>query len=109
HRGRAVGPDPHGMRSLPLLLAHIEVLVARGAAPVDAVRRLARDEAAILPEILARTRTPAPVQSMDDGRRHPARLEDEARDAGRQRVRLAGPPPGCLHFVFPPPPPFAHP
>ena len=46
HRGRAVGPDPHRVRGLPFLLAHIKMIVARRAAPVDARGRLAGDEAA---------------------------------------------------------------
>ena len=56
HRGRAVRPDPHRVRGFPFLLAHIEMVVARRAAPVDARGRLARHEAAELPEILARCR-----------------------------------------------------
>ena len=56
HGGRAVRPDPHRMGGFPFLLAHIELVVAGGAAPVHAPRRLAREEAAVLPEILARSR-----------------------------------------------------
>src|SRR5262249_18516265 len=85
---RAIGPEPDRVRGLPFLLAHIEVLVARGAAPVDAARRLPRQEAAVLPEIFARTRSFAAVQSMDEGGRDAACLEDEARQGPRKRARL---------------------
>ena len=67
HRGRAVGPEPDRVRGLPFLLAHVEMVVAGGAAPVDAARRLARDEAAELPEVLARAGAAAAVQAVDDG------------------------------------------
>src|SRR5262245_62438881 len=77
------------MRSLPFLLAHVEMLVARGAAPVDAARRLPRQEAAILPEILARTCPLAAVQPVDDSGRDAACLEDEARQGLCQRARFA--------------------
>src|SRR6185437_7901866 len=63
--GRAVRPEPHRMRGLPFLLADIEMVVARGAAPVDALRRLAGDEAAILPETFAGAGAPPPVQAVD--------------------------------------------
>ena len=38
HRGRTVGPDPDRVRGLPFPLAHIEMIVARRAPPVDAAR-----------------------------------------------------------------------
>ena len=53
HRGGAVDPEPDGVRRLPFALAHIEPVVAGGAAPVDALRGLAGDEGAELPEALA--------------------------------------------------------
>src|SRR5262249_2852392 len=65
------------------------MIVAGRAAPVDPRRRLAGDEAAVLPEILARAGAAAAVQPLDDGRRDPARLPDQARYWGGQRMRLA--------------------
>jgi hypothetical protein len=41
------------VRGFPFALAHKQNIVARRAAPIDAARRLAIDEAAILPEIFA--------------------------------------------------------
>src|SRR5436190_21065662 len=86
HRRRAVGPQPHRMRGLPFLLAHIEMLVARGAAPVDAARGLAREKAPVLPEILAGAGALAAVQPVNDGRGDAARLEDEARHGFSERA-----------------------
>ena len=79
HRRRTVGPDPNRVRGFPFLLAHIEVLVARRAAPIDARGRFARHKPAILPEILARAGAPAAMQAVNDGRRHPPRLQHEPR------------------------------
>src|SRR5215470_2234301 len=76
------------MRGLPFLLAHIEVLVASGAPPIDPARRLTPQEAAVLPEVLARAGTLAAVQSVDDGGGDAARLKDQARHALRERARL---------------------
>src|SRR5262249_6055682 len=81
HGRRAVGPQPHRVRGLPFLLAHVEMLVAGGAPPVDAARRLARQEAAVLPEIFARPRPPAALPSVDDGGGDSARLARPARHA----------------------------
>ena len=53
------------MGSLPLLLADIEMIVARRAAPVDVLRRLAGNEAAVLPETLARAGAPSSMQAVD--------------------------------------------
>src|SRR5262245_46263252 len=76
------------MRGLPFVLADVEILVARGTPPVDAPRRLAREEAPVLPEILARTGALAPMQAVDHGRGDAARLQDQARHAVRERARL---------------------
>src|SRR5262245_64997196 len=65
------------------------MFVAGGAPPVDAARRLARQEAAILPEILARPGPLAAVQSVDDGGGDAARLEDQARHGLRERAGFA--------------------
>ena len=89
HGRRAIGPQPHRVRGFPFLLAHVEMLVARGAAPVDAARGLARQEAAVLPEILPRAGALAAVQPVDDGGGDAAGLEDETRQAFRERAGLA--------------------
>src|SRR5262245_31847381 len=89
------------MGGLPFLLAHIEVVVARRAAPVDAVGRLAGDEATVLPEILARTGAPAAMQPVDDGGGDAPRFQDQPRDGGRERVPFAGGPAGRLELLLP--------
>jgi hypothetical protein len=65
------------------------MLVAGGAPPVDAARRLARQEAAVLPEIFARPGPLAAVQAVDDGGGDAARLEDQTRHGFRERAGLA--------------------
>src|SRR5213595_2613733 len=50
------------MGGLPFLLADIEMIVARRAPPVDILRWLAGDEAAILPKALAGA-APAPARA----------------------------------------------
>src|SRR5690606_36611033 len=52
HRWRTVRPDPDRVRGLPLLLADVQMIVARRAPPVYARSRFAGHEAAILPEVL---------------------------------------------------------
>jgi hypothetical protein len=90
HRGRPIGPDPDCMRRLPFLLAHIKMVVARRAPPVHPRSGLARDKAAILPEILARTGAPPAMQAMDHRCRHAPGFENEARHAGGERTAFAG-------------------
>src|SRR5262249_30516352 len=77
------------MRGLPLSLADIEMIVARRAAPVDVLRRLARDEAAILPKAFAGTGAAAAVQAVDDVVGDAARLQHQARQRGSERSALA--------------------
>jgi len=108
HRRRTVRPDPDGVRSFPFLLAHIKVFVARRAAPVDPPGRFAGDEAAVLPEVLARAGAAAAVQPVDDRGRDAARLEDEPGNSGGQRTRLAGCPAGRRQFLLAGPGPFRH-
>jgi hypothetical protein len=62
------------MRGFPLLLAHIEVIVACRAPPIDTGRRLAGDEAPVLPEILSLPGATATMQAVDHGGSDPARL-----------------------------------
>ncbi len=54
------------MRGLPFLLADIEMIVARRAPPVDVLRRLAGDEAAVLPEAFAGAGAAPAMQAVDD-------------------------------------------
>jgi hypothetical protein len=77
------------MCGLPFLLADIEVIVARRAPPVDILRGLARDEAAILPKTLAGSRAPPPVQAMDDVGGNAAGLEHQARQRSGKRAAFA--------------------
>src|SRR5687767_9276731 len=88
------------MRGLPFLLAHVEMLVAGGATPVDAARRLARQETAVLPEVLSRTGPPPAVQPVDDGGGDPARLQDQARHGFRKRAGFSARVLGCLDLVL---------
>src|SRR5262249_45568495 len=78
-----------GVGGLGFALAHVKMVVAGGAPPVDAARRLARQEAAVLPEILSRPGALAAVQPVDDGGGDAARLEDQARHGLRERAGLA--------------------
>ena len=88
HGRRAIGPQPHRMRGFPFLFPYVEMLVARRAPPVDAARGFARQEAAVLPEILPRPGSLAAVQPVDDGGGNAARLEDETRQGFGQCARL---------------------
>src|SRR3954471_23066279 len=88
------------MRGLPFTLAHIQMIVARGAAPVDAVRWLAGNEAAVLPEIFARACAPAAMQAVDDGRCNAARFQDQPRHGGRKRAALSGRPVDRRDFLL---------
>src|SRR5206468_7819581 len=87
HGGRTVGPDPHGVGRLPFALANIQMIVARGTAPIDAVRRFAGDEASILPKILARSGPAPAVKPVDHGRGDATRLQDPERHGGGERAR----------------------
>src|SRR5712691_6592620 len=55
------------------------MIVARGAPPIDVLRGLARHEAAVLPEVLARSGAPAAVQTMNDRRCDTACFQDKPR------------------------------
>src|SRR5689334_8755233 len=65
------------------------MIVARGAAPIDVLRRLAGHEAPILPEVLAGSGAAPAVQAVDHGRSDAARIEDEPRNAGGELAALA--------------------
>ena len=56
------------------------MIVARRAPPIDVMRWLARHEAAVLPEILARAGAAAAVQAVNDRRGDAARFQDEPRN-----------------------------
>ena len=86
---RTVGPQPHGVGGLPFLLADIEMIVARRAAPVDVLRRLAGDEAAILPEALAGAGAAPAMQAMDDVGGDAAGFEHETGKRSGERSAFA--------------------
>src|SRR5581483_7502526 len=89
HRRRAVRPDPDGVCSLPFLLAHVEMIVACGAPPVDAARLFAGDEAAELPEVLAGAGAAPAMQTVNHSRSDLARLQDEPRHRSGKRAACA--------------------
>src|SRR5262249_52303126 len=99
HGGRPVWPDPHGMCGLPFEFADIEMVVAGGAAPIDACSRFTRYEAAILPEVLARSGTTPAVQAVNDGCGDPAGFEDQAGHRCRQRSAFADRAPDCCNVL----------
>src|SRR5262245_36962185 len=75
------------------------MVVTRGAAPVDAARCLARYEATILPEVLARSCAATAMQPVDHRCRNPARLQDEAGHGSRERTGFPGRALRCLVFL----------
>ena len=89
HRGRAVRPQPYRVRGLPFLLADIEMIVARRAPPVDVLRGLAGNEAAVLPETLAGAGAPPAVQAVDHVGGDAARFKHEARQRCGERSAFA--------------------
>ena len=89
HRGRAIRPDPDRVGGFPFKLADIEMVVARRSAPIDILRRLARDEAAVLPEILAGAGAPPSVQTVNHVGRDAASLEHQARQRSGERAAFA--------------------
>ena len=98
---RAVDPDENRMRRLPFALAHIKALVLGRTAPIDAGRRLARDEGTELPEGLAGARAPSSMDAMHDARRDLFRAAAEARKPLRQfqRMVLVAAPDAAFTFV----------
>jgi hypothetical protein len=62
------------------------MVVARRTPPIDILRGLARDEAAVLPEIFAGAGAAAAVLSMNDSRSDATRLQDEPRHGIRKRA-----------------------
>ena len=98
HRGRTVGPDPDRVRGFPFALAHIEMIVARRAPPVDVLRRLAGHEVAVLPEILAGAGAAAAVQAVNDGRRRRGALPESAAECARRACGFCRRPPGPRSF-----------
>ena len=100
HRRRTVGPEPDGVRGFPFALAHIEIIVARGATPIDIVGRLADHEPPVLPEILAGSGAAAAVQAMDHGGRDAARFQNEPRNTARRVCGFCRPPPEPRRFPY---------
>ncbi len=79
HRIGAVDPDPDGVRRFPFALAHVEPVVAGGAAPVDTARGFSGDEGAELPKILAGAGAAAPVHAVHRRRGDLLRGDDQRR------------------------------
>src|SRR5262249_5523356 len=102
------GPDPDRVGRLPFLLTHVEVVVTRGAAPIDSRGSLTGHKAPILPEVLPGACAPATVQPVNHRRRNPPRLQYQPRHARRERTAHAGGwtnrhniRPCCFHSVHP--------
>src|SRR5690606_14133369 len=81
---------PDRVRGFPFAFAHEQEIVAGGAAPVDAARGLAVEEAAVLPEILAGPGAAAAMHAVIDGGRDAARLEHEPGHCRDQMRGLIG-------------------
>ncbi len=65
------------------------MIVARRAAPVDVLRRLAGDEAAVLPKALAGAGAAPAMQAMDDVGGDAAGFEHETRQRSGERSAFA--------------------
>src|SRR5262245_35055293 len=65
------------------------MVVTRRAPPVDILRRLAGDEAAVLPKTLAGAGAPAAMQAVDDIGGDAAGFEHQARQRSGERAAFA--------------------
>ncbi len=88
HGQRLIDPHPGGVGGFPLTLAHIEMVGARRAAPVDRIGSIAAFEMAKLPEGLARPAPPASMDAMRDSVGNPAGGDEKRRHARGQRMRM---------------------
>ena len=87
HGRRDVRPEPEGVRRLPFALAHVEVVGAGGAAPVDDGGGVARLELAELPEGLAGPGPAPAVDAVGHGVGDVQRVEDQLGQAiGKRRA-----------------------
>jgi hypothetical protein len=77
------------MGRLPFALTHEEVVGPRRASPVDLAQRVACLELTELPEGLARTRSPAPVQAVRNRLRDALCIDENFRQAVGKGVRFA--------------------
>jgi hypothetical protein len=77
------------MGRLPFLLADIEMIVTRRATPIDILRRLAGDEAAILPKALAGAGAATTMQAMDDVGGNAAGFEHKTGERSGERSAFA--------------------
>ena len=87
HGGRTIHPEEIVVRGLPFTLAHIELIAARRAAPVDAMRRLARCKWPILPKRLADARALAAMNAIGEARRDLMRARHQPRHPAREISR----------------------
>src|SRR6202021_1528247 len=76
-------------RGLPFLLADIKMVVTRRTPPVDALRRLTRNEAAILPETFARAGAPPSMQAVNHVGGDAAGLKHKTRQRCGERSAFA--------------------
>src|SRR5258706_12092613 len=86
---RAVWDKPPRVLGLPFLHADIEMIVARRAPPVDILRRLAGNEAAVLPKGFSRARPPPSMQAVNDVGRDAARFKHKTRQRSGERSAFA--------------------
>src|ERR1700712_3522184 len=77
------------MRGFPFLLADIEMIVARRTPPVDILRRLAGDEAAVLPETFSGAGAAPPMQGVNPGGGDAAGLKHKTRQRCGERSAFA--------------------
>ena len=89
HGGGQVRPQPNRVRRLPFALAHVKMVRARRAPPVDLARGVALAELAELPERLARARAAAAVDAVRDRLRDALGLDQDVRQPVGEAMRLA--------------------
>ena len=91
HGGGAVDPEPDGVGRLPFALAHIMAVVARRAAPVDAVGGLACVKALNCQNASPGPGLAAAVDAVGGGGGDAPRLDGDAGQAAREVKRIAWP------------------
>ncbi len=89
HGGGQVRPQPDRVRRLPLALAHVEMVGARRAPPVDLPVGVARPELAKLPEGLAGAGAAAAVNAVRDRLRDALGLDEDVGQTVGETLRLA--------------------
>src|ERR1700760_1092990 len=82
----------------PFLFTDIEMIVARRAAPVDALGRFAGVEAAVLPETFSGAGAPSSMQAVDDVGSDMARFKYKTRQRGGERSAFTVGTSDCCDF-----------